>query len=235
VRIFVDPKQLAEGELVVEGEEHHYLAIVRRAHPGDAVEVVDGEGRRAASMIEKITEDATILRAGAVQTIGEPTPFVRVFVPLIKGDRMELCLEKLVEVGVDAITVWPAERSVVKLDADKLDARLAKYRAVVRAAARQCGRALVPQVTYADDLGRAIAALPMGMRVVLEPNSDSPVDAGAAPDITIASGPEGGCTVEEFSQLTDAGFTPAGLGPRILRAETAPMIAVALIRAATHT
>jgi 16S rRNA (uracil1498-N3)-methyltransferase len=175
------------------------------------------------------------VRAGEVEAIVDAPPRVRVLVPLIKGDRMDTCLEKLVEVGADAIVVWPAERSVVKLDADKLDARIAKYRATVRAAARQCGRALVPRVSYADDLGRAIAALPMGLRVVLNPASQEPLDVQTAPDITVASGPEGGCTPEEVAQLVEAGFTPAGLGPRILRAETAPMIAVALIRAATKT
>ena len=74
-------------------------------------------------------------------------------------------LEKLVEVGVDAIVVWPAARSVVKLEADRRDARLARYQAAVQAAARQCGRAQLPVVTWADDLSRALAALPVGARV----------------------------------------------------------------------
>jgi len=233
MRIFVDPTALVAGELVVRGDEHHYLAHVRRARPGDPVELVDGVGRRAAAIVARISDDATTLRAGAPERIAAVPPRVRALVPLIKGDRMESCIEKLVEVGVDAIVVWRAARSVVRLDDGRRGARLAKYQAVAQAAARQSGRAHVPQVTGADDLTAALAGLPEGERLVLDPTSDAALDVGAATDITIISGPEGGLAPNELDRL--AGFTSLGLGPRILRAETAPMIAVALIRAATRT
>jgi 16S rRNA (uracil1498-N3)-methyltransferase len=160
---------------------------------------------------------------------------VRALVPLIKGDRMDACIEKLVEVGVDAIVVWPAARSVARLDDARRDSRLARYRAIARAAARQSGRAQVPDVTAAANLAAALADLPAGRRLVLDPSSDAPLqlDAGAGDDLTIASGPEGGLTAGERDQL--AGFAPLGLGPRVLRADTAPVIAVALIRAATRS
>ena len=226
------PAALAAGELAVRGDEHHYLGRVRRARVGDAVEIVDGEGRRAAAVIERITLAETTLRVGEPEAIAAMPPFVRALVPLIKGDRMDACLEKLVEVGVDAIVVWPAARSVVKLDA-KRDARIARYQAAAQAAARQCGRAQVPSVSYAADLAAAIANLPAGARLVLDPASDTSLATGEALDVTIASGPEGGLASDELEQLAQAGFVAIGLGPRILRAETAPMIAVALIRAAT--
>jgi 16S rRNA (uracil1498-N3)-methyltransferase len=231
VRIFVDPALLAAGELRVTGDEHHYLGRVRRARIGDAVEIVDGAGRRAHAVIERITDRDTTLRVGEPEAIIAKPPLVRVLVPLIKGDRMDGCLEKLVEVGADAITVWPAARSVVKLDA-KRDARIAKYQALLQAAARQCGRAQIPSVSYADSLAAAVAALPEGARLVLDPASDAPLVVDAT-DVTIASGPEGGLAPDELELLARAGFVSIGLGPRILRAETAPTIAVALIRATT--
>jgi 16S rRNA (uracil1498-N3)-methyltransferase len=233
MRIFVDPAALVAGELIVRGDEHHYLARVRRARPGDPVELVDGEGRRAAATIERIGERETSLRAGAAEQIAAPLPFVRALVPLIKGDRMDTCIEKLVEVGVDAIVVWPAARSVARLDDARRDARIAKYRAIAQAAARQSGRAQVPAIASAGDLTAALVGLPDGLRLVLDPTSDAALDAGAARDITIVSGPEGGLAPDELDRL--ASFTPLGLGPRVLRAETAPMIAVALIRAATRS
>jgi 16S rRNA (uracil1498-N3)-methyltransferase len=158
---------------------------------------------------------------------------VRALVPLIKGDRMDACLEKLVEVGVDAIVVWPALRSVIRLDEARREARVAKYRAIVQAAARQSGRAQVPVVDSASSLTAALAALPAGLRLVLDPTSDAALEVGAATDVTIASGPEGGLAPDELDRL--ASFAPLGLGPRVLRAETAPMVAVALIRAATRS
>jgi 16S rRNA (uracil1498-N3)-methyltransferase len=233
LRIFVDPELLAAGELVVRGDEHHYLAHVRRARPGDAVELLDGAGRRAAATIARIGERETAIVACAPEAIAAAPPFVRALVPLIKGDRMDSCIEKLVEVGVDAIVVWPAARSVARLDDARRDARLAKYRAIAQAAARQSGRAQVPDVGAVDSLAAALAALPDGMRLVLDPTSDASLDAGDATDITLVSGPEGGLAPDELDRLS--GFVAVGLGPRVLRAETAPMVAVALIRAATRS
>lgn len=230
MRIFVAP--LAAGGLTVTGDEHHYLARVRRARVGDAVELVDGEGRRAAAVITAITDASTVLRVDAPEAIPPALPRVRVLLPLIKGDRMDTCLEKLVEVGVDEIVVWPAARSVVKLDPDRRDARLAKYQAALVAAARQCGRAQVPTVTWADSLTTAVAALPAGGRYVLDPTSDAPL-APAGDDVTFVSGPEGGLAPTERDALVS--FTSLGLGPRVLRAETAPVVAVALLRALTRS
>jgi 16S rRNA (uracil1498-N3)-methyltransferase len=239
VRVFVDPSVLAAGELVVRGDEHHYLAYARRARVGDAVELVDGAGRRAAATIAAIASDATTLAVGAPEVIASKPPFVRVLIPLIKGDRMDTCLEKLVEVGVDEIVIWPAARAVVRLDADRRDSRLAKFAAMIQAAARQSGRAQVPSVRIVDD---AIAALSDGlvakrtsMRIVLDPTSDASLAVGDAMEITIASGPEGGMTADECAHFAKAGFAGIGLGPRILRAETAPIVAVSVIRALTQS
>jgi len=234
MRIFVSPEALAAGELRVRGDEHHYLGRVRRARVGDPIEVVDGHGRRAAATIERITDDETMLRVAAPETVASRPPHVRALVPLIKGDRMDSCIEKLVEVGVDSIVVWPAARSIVRFDAARRDGRLAKYRAQVQAAARQSGRAQVPEVSHAIDLAAAIAGLPDGQRLVLDPAADA-VLSPVGDDVTIASGPEGGLTAGELEQLAAAEFVGVGLGPRVLRAETAPPIAVALIRAATRS
>ena len=231
VRVFVDPSVLAAGELVVRGDEHHYLAYARRARVGDTLELVDGAGRRAAATIAAIASDATTLTVGAPELIPSKPPFVRVLIPLIKGDRMDTCLEKLVEVGVDEIVIWPAARAIVRLDPDRREARLAKFAAMVQAAARQSGRAQIPNLRIVDNLVHA----PTSMRFVLDPTSDAPLAVGDATDITIASGPEGGLTADECAQFATAGFTSIGLGPRILRAETAPVVAVALVRALTRS
>ena len=232
MRIFVAPADLHTGEIAIGGDEHHYTSIVRRARVGDALELVDGEGRRAAATIVRITETETIVAATAVATIADLPPRIRVLVPLIKGDRMDTALEKLVEVGADELVVWPAARSVVKLDAGKRDARREHYAAAIQAAARQCGRATIPTVTIADSLRAALTGLPAGVRLVLDPAADRGT-LPAGDDVTIASGPEGGFERLEVGALAAAGFVSLGLGPRVLRAETAPVIAVALVRVAT--
>jgi 16S rRNA (uracil1498-N3)-methyltransferase len=233
VRVFVKP--LASGEVIVRGDEHHYLSRVRRAKIGDAVELVDGEGRRANATIVALRETETVLAAGEIEAVVDLPPRVRVLVPLIKGDRMDTCLEKLVEVGADEIVVWPAARAVVKLDGERLASRIAHYHAAVQAAARQCGRAAVPTVAAATSLAVAIAGLPDGgQRIVLDPAADR-VTLPAADPVTLIAGPEGGFAPEELDALAAAGFVAIGLGPRVLRAETAPVIAVALVRAATKS
>jgi 16S rRNA (uracil1498-N3)-methyltransferase len=159
-------------------------------------------------------------------------------VPPIKGDRMDACLEKLVEVGADEIVVWPAARAVVRWDGPRREARRARYEAALQAAARQCGRAQVPALAFAGDLGEAIARGGAGLGVALDPASDGELAGlplGEAAEVTVASGPEGGFAPGELEQLARAGFASVGLGPRVLRAETAPVIAVALIRAATRS
>jgi 16S rRNA (uracil1498-N3)-methyltransferase len=234
VRIFISP--LAQGDLVVHGDEHHYLSRVRRARVGDEIEILDGEGKRARAVITTMRENETALSVGAVQEISDAPPRVRVLIPWIKGDRMDVCLEKLVEVGADEIIVWPAARAVVKLDGERRVARIAHHQAALQAAARQCGRAAVPTIAAADSLGAAIAAVPnSGARFVLDPLADRAAFAATGDDVTFVSGPEGGLAPAELDALAAAGFIGVGLGPRVLRAETAPVIAVALIRGATSS
>ena len=232
MRIFIEPSALVAGELAIRGDEHHYLHRVRRARVGDAIELVDGAGRRAHAVIARIAETESVLQVSAVETLIDAPPRIRVLVPLIKGDRMDTCLEKLVEVGVDEIVVWPASRSVVRLDGDRREGRRAHYAGAIQAAARQCGRASIPSVIMAESLAAALAEVPAGVRLALDPSADRAA-LPTGDHVTLISGPEGGFVPAELDSISDAGFLSIGLGPRTLRAETAPVIAVALLRAAT--
>ena len=231
-RVFVPA--LATGELIVRGDEHHYVAHVRRARAGDALELCDGEGQRASAQIVAIRDGELVLAVGAIERVPDASPRIRVLLPLIKGDRMETCLEKLVEVGADELIVWPAERAVVRLDGDRLEARRVRYQEIVRAAARQSGRPTVPVVGAARSLAAALAGCD-GACFVLDPGAARAPIVAERDTVTFASGPEGGLAPAELDTLLGAGFAPLGLGPRTLRADTAPVIAVALARAATDS
>jgi 16S rRNA (uracil1498-N3)-methyltransferase len=135
----------------------------------------------------------------------------------------------------------------VKLEGARLVARVEHYQALAVAATRQSGRAAVPAVSAATSLGDAIAKLPRGQsaassgaghsagaRVVLDPAAERGEWPGDE-DVTLISGPEGGFAPAEHDALAAASFISLGLGPRVLRAETAPVIAVALLRAATQS
>nr|HEX4319048.1 RsmE family RNA methyltransferase [Kofleriaceae bacterium] len=225
------------GELAITGDEHHYLGRVRRVRVGDAVVLVDGAGRVADAQIVAMTDGETRVRAGEPRVEAEPRPRVHALIPWIKGDRMEHCVEKLVEVGCSRVVVWPAERAVVKLTGARLADRARKLAEAAIAAARQCGRAADVEVVAVESLRDAVEAVAgAAARFVLSPTADRATPsslATLADDVALASGPEGGLAPRELDALVAAGFAPLGLGPRVLRAETAPVVAVALIRAAT--
>ena len=219
--------ELRAGELAITGDEHHYLGRVRRVRVGDAISLLDGHGHRAAAKIVRMSDAETIVQVGEIEAVSEPRPHIRVMLPLIKGDRMDYAIEKLVEVGANEIIVWMSERSIVRLDPAKREARVAHYAAVIEAAAQQSGRTMLPTVAFAE-LRHAIRALPTGERYMLDQDGSNHETAGD--DVTIVSGPEGGLAPIEQEQLVTAGFVGMSLGANTLRAETAPVIATASIR-----
>ena len=170
---------------VVLVDDHAMFRTGVRAELRDSVEIVDGQGRRASATIAAITDEATTLDVAAPTTIVDPTPHVRALLPLVKGDRMDYAIEKLVEVGVDSIVLWPAARAVVKLDADRREGRIAKLAAQLQAAARQSGRARVPSISYATTLGLAIEALPHD--VVVNPGRGREVGENPRPAVARAA------------------------------------------------
>lgn len=238
IRLRVSRERLASGPLRLEGEEVHYLARVRRARRGEAVELFDGEGRFAEAVVSSIDKDGCELEVGQVQEQRRSGGEVTALVPLLKGERMDVCVEKLVEVGCDRLVLWQAERSVVRLAPDKHAARVARIAAQAQAAARQSGQVKVPAVEGVWALAEAVRRAPAQRRVVLDPGAaplrPPAVSGGGAVggdvSVVLLSGPEGGLSPRELELSVAAGFEPASLTETILRAETAPAIAVALWR-----
>lgn len=248
IRVAHDLAAVTAGEVTIAGDEAHYLTRVRRVRVGDAVQLFDGAGRTAAATIVRLTATNVVVSAQPPVTAPPVLPHITAVIPLIKGDRFDYCIEKLVEVGVDAILVWQAERAVVKLDGDRARARVDKWRSAITAATRQAGRAheaTIDGVLPLHGPAGALARLPANaLRLVLHPSGGTPLlqlrrsdsdgdNHGLLAPIVVLTGPEGGLAPEEIEALTAQDFCPAELGPRILRAETAPVIAVALLRAGT--
>lgn len=248
IRVRVAAAQLAEGELRLSGEEHHYLMRVRRIRVGERVELFDGAGAVAEAAVEAVSGEETALRVGEVRREAAARAQLTSVIPLLKGERMDQCVEKLVEVGCDRIVLWEAERAVVRLEKDKRAARLERIKAQVVAAVRQCGRATIPEVEGIWTLKEVVewasdAASPAGSRrVVLEPGGRrlrvTPGEGaegeqggqGGASAAVLVSGPEGGLGEKELRMLEEAGFERASLTETVLRAETAPVVAVAIWR-----
>jgi 16S rRNA (uracil1498-N3)-methyltransferase len=236
-RLWVAPARLAAGELVVDGDDHAYLFRVRRLAVGDAVVVFDGAGREAAAVVREVGAARAVLAVGEVRAVVRPAPHVVVVQAVLKGERMDWCLEKLVEVGADEVVVCESERGVVRLDGERRAKRLVRHQRIALEAARQCGRADVPPVRAAGSLAEALADAAVAaaaVRLVGDPAADVPLLAavpGEVAAVAILVGPEGGFAPDELARAAAAGFTAVSFGATVLRAETAGACAVFAIRA----
>ena len=200
-------------------DAHHHLERVRRIRPGEPVSVTDGDGRwRWCRFGTEFEPD------GDVMTDARPEPSLQVGVALVKGDRPELVVQKLTEIGVDRIILFEAERSVVHWDAAKVERNLERLRRVAREALMQSRRTFLPRVEHR----------PAGVSGVVggDPGSWCRAERGGSAIVpsstSILIGPEGGWSPEERSTVPDE----VSLGPNVLRAETAALVAGVLLTAA---
>jgi len=224
---------------------------VLRLQPGDSITLFHG-GQGAGDQGGEF--DATVLRMGRsdVQVqVGvhhaidrEATRAVHLLAGITANDRMDWLIEKATELGVASITPLVAERSVLKLKGDRADKKIAHWQAVAVAACEQCGRNRVPVVNDAIDLaawvrshtapGSAFAAgMAQRLLLSLRPGTSplrtaAGLEGGQGP-VLFLSGPEGGLSSAEEDLAMQHGFAPVTLGPRVLRAETAPLAALSAL------
>jgi len=203
----------------LDSADHHHLTRVLRLRPGDAVTVTDGAGgwRRC-----RLADDGgeTLAPAGAVEHRPRAQPLLTVAFALTKGERPEWVVQKLTEAGVDRIVPFAAARSVVRWDGGRADRNVERLRRVAREAAMQSRRAWLPEV----------GALASFAQVAALDGAALAERAGAPPSLarpTLLVGPEGGWADEE----REAGLARVGLGPFVLRADTAALAAGLLLSA----
>jgi len=222
---------------------------VLRLQPGDGITLFHG-GQAAGDPGGEF--DATVLRmgrsdvrvlVGAHHTVEREAPrAVHLLAGITANDRMDWLVEKATELGVASITPLVAERSVLKLKGDRAEKKIAHWQAVAVAACEQCGRNRVPVVHDAIDLAgwvRAQTALAaqaptqgLGLRLLLslrEGTAPLRTATAAQGPVLFLSGPEGGLSSAEEDLALQHGFAPVTLGPRVLRAETAPLAALAAL------
>jgi 16S rRNA (uracil1498-N3)-methyltransferase len=232
---------LAPGMVVLRGTEAHHLAAVCRARPGDPVCLFNGDGNEYPGRVMEITRRDVAIEILSRAPVSRELPFaLRIAAPLPKGDRGQFLIEKLTELGVTALTILDTERSVVQLGRSRKfskpagsEARFDRLDRHVVEASKQCGRNVLMRVepprAWADFVRDE--RLP-ARRLLAHPGSAARValPAGAS-DVVAAVGPEGGFTDEEVALAVAAGWQAVGLGPRILRVETAAIALAALLGA----
>lgn len=234
----VPPGGLVGSVITLSGPEGHHAAAVRRLRPGERADVSDGAGTVAEGVVLTVTKDSVTLELRAVHAVPPPQPRVVVAQALPKGDRGELAVELMTEIGVDAIIPWAAERTITKWQAERGQKALAKWRATAREAAKQSRRPWLPEVTElatTTALATRVSA-ETRLAIVLEADADAKLHELKLPetgDILLIVGPEGGISPAERATLRDAGAVEARLGPTVLRTSTAGAAAAAVLLSRT--
>lgn len=237
-RLHVAPELLRSGLIRISGASFRYLARVLRMQPGDSLELFDGAGTRADARVERIDVQAGVVEIVADAPATAPRPHevtTTLLCSLLKGDRMEMVIQKATELGVREIVPVIAARSVVRLEGSRVDARLARWRKVAIEAARQCQRADLPELCAPMSFSDAVKGAPECTFRVLLFEGEKSVSLRQAlpperpPAVVVAVGPEGGFEAHEVQIARDAGFAVVGFGPRVLRAETAAIAAMAVV------
>jgi len=235
-RLYVPAERLAGARLVLDGDDHQHVARVLRGEAGERLTLFDGAGTEVDAEIVRVGKRDTELTLGARRP-GAATAApvaVTLLVAAPRGERMDLVLQKATELGVARIVPVVTERSVARPEPTRRE----RWEKIAREAARQCGRADVPRVEPPLELEAALAApdLPARRFALWEGERARSLrarlaEAPAAP-VALLVGPEGGFPAGEIAAAEAAGFVPVTLGPRVLRVETAAIVAVALAVAA---
>lgn len=229
---FAVDRRLAVGEEVLLAGEEGRHARVRRLAPGEPVVLFDGAGHSWSGAVSGVDRAGARVRVGAVrpEREGESPLALTLAVALLKADKLDWVVEKATELGVARLQPFASAHAL----AQPSPGRQARWQQIARAAAKQCGRTVVPAVAAPCALAEVLA-LPAAARLLLAEHGDrAPLARLALPPpaaLLLVVGPEGGFAPAELRAATAAGVELVGLGPRILRAETAAIAAVALCQA----
>lgn len=223
------------GRVEVTGDEAHHAVTVRRLRVGERVMLCDGGGRRATGEIVETGKKRMVVEVVDLVDEPRPTPEFTVVQALPKGERGELAVEVLTEIGVSVVVPWAASRSVATWRGERVAKGVAKWRATAREAAKQARRSWFPQVTDLETTDQVVARMAgADLVLVLHEDASEPIgQVGGAGSVLLVVGPEGGLTEDEVAQFTAAGARSVRLGAEVLRTSTAGLAATAALLAGT--
>ena len=225
------------SEVRLAPEAAHHAARVLRLAVGEPVTLFDGHGGEFEARITRMNRGEVTIKTGAHLAVEREAPLdILLAQGLSSGDRMDLTLQKSVELGVTAIQPVTTERSVVKLKDERAARRAEHWQNLVIAACEQCGRNRVPSVAPLLDFGEWLGQLGQPhdeLRLMLSPHAAVSLRelAPARGRVILLAGPEGGLAPGEVQSAQSRGFAPVRLGPRVLRTETAALAALSAIQA----
>jgi len=230
-RLYIPQAFIQDEELTVTGQTAHHVAHVLRVRTGATVQVFDGKGCEHRATVKTVKRSRIILQTNEVITAQQESSLdITLLQGIARNDRMDLILQKAVELGVTTIQPLCMQRSQAHLKGEQLEKRHKHWLGVITSACEQCGRATLPQPGSTLDYSDWVRSLYTGgLRLLLQPDSTMSLGELNPPDdkIYVLIGPEGGLNTEEQALARSAGFFGIHLGPRILRTETASLAVLA--------
>jgi len=234
-RVYCETELVAGTEVALPSSAANHVARVLRLRTGAPLIAFDGGGRDFHCEIVAVEGARVRVRVGEAAEGRRESPLAVTLVQAVsRGERMDLTLQKATELGVRTVVPVFSTRSVVRLDERQAVAKLRHWQAVVTSACEQSGRSVLPRVQGPLDLARYLAESPNdGLRLVPNPGApESLAGLADAPErVELLIGPEGGFEDSELDAASRAGFRPVRLGPRVLRTETAGIVALAVLQA----
>jgi 16S rRNA (uracil1498-N3)-methyltransferase len=239
-RVYVEAELHSGGSVELARDSASHVAKVLRARSGDELILFDGRGSEYPAVVDAVRGARVTVAVGAAREVDRESPLRITLIQCVpRGDRMDFVVQKATELGVACIVPVLSQRSVVKLDGAQAASKLLHWQAVAISACEQCGRNSLPRVETALALLNFLGALPPApagnLRLVLEPDVEATRAAvrateAAVNSVEFAIGPEGGFAPEELEAFQLSGFTRTGLGPRVLRTETAAIAALVMLQ-----
>lgn len=238
-RFYVSADQLAEKEVIISGGDVNHIKNVLRLEVGDWIVACDGNGTDYVSRIQSICSDEVVASIEKVQPTGTELPVrITLFQGMPKKDKLELIIQKAVELGACEIVPVMTKRTVVKLSEEKkINKRLERWQSIAYAAAKQCDRGIIPTVhkpvSYEEALAMAdqldYNVIPYELQTGMEEARKIVDQACKQRSLGIFIGPEGGFEPEEVERAMTRNIHPMTLGKRILRTETAGMALLSIL------
>ena len=227
------PAQLVSGEQVALDEDSaHYLRTVLRLKKAAAVTVFNGTGGEWLGKVIEVHRKRVVISVGDWIDRSVESPLkVTLGLAVSRSDRMDMAVQKSVELGVNCISPLVTERCVVQFKGDKKNHKLQHWQRIVQNAAEQSGRTLLPEINQPVELDQWVSKQ-AGLKIFLDPSAEYslPKLHPEMDQVTLLSGPEGGFADHERQLAKEAGFIPVRLGRRILRTETASLAALAAVQ-----
>lgn len=232
-RIYQSGLLVSGSHLFLHERAAHHLAHVLRIKTGDPVILFNGEGGEYQALVTQVNKKGVEVKVGDFVS-REVESLLRIGLAqgIARGEKMDWIIQKAVELGVSQIMPLTTERSNVRLTGEREAKRHLHWESVAVSACEQCGRNRLPSIASPSELMDWLPTAAADYRFVLSPyvNDKLPVQMPADASIILLVGPEGGLSDAEAAKAMAAGFTPLGLGPRVLRTETAAIAAIAALQ-----